>query len=69
MTDDELGRLLRAARPPIRDSAARRDLWPPLVERLNRRPRWSLLDLGLGTAAAVALLMFPERLGLLMYHL
>jgi len=69
MTDDRLGQLLRAVLPPTQDSAAPRDLWPSLVERLNERPRWSLIDLGLGAAAAAALLMFPEWLGPLVYHL
>jgi hypothetical protein len=53
----------------MRDSVARRDLWPPLVARLKERPRWSLIDVGLAAAAAVALLMFPEWLWLLAYHI
>jgi hypothetical protein len=69
MTDDRLEQVLRAALPPTQDSAAPRDLWPSLVERLDGRPRWSLIDLGLGAAAALALLMFPEWLGPLVYHL
>ena len=69
MNDDQLGKLLRAALPPTQDSAARRDLWPSIVQRLNERPRWSLIDVALGAAAAAALLMFPEWLRLLVYHL
>ena len=69
MNDERLGQLLRAALPPTADSGARRDLWPSLVERLNVRPRWSLIALGLGIAAAIALLLFPEWLGPLAYHL
>jgi hypothetical protein len=38
------------------------------VERLEQKPRWSVLDVGLGAAAAAAFLMFPESLWIL-YHL
>jgi hypothetical protein len=69
MTDDELGKLLRTARPPTEDAAARRDLWPAVVKRLNERPRWSLIDIGLATGAAAAVLVVPQWLWLLVYHL
>jgi hypothetical protein len=64
-----LGELLRAAMPPTRDGTSHRDVWPNLVDRLESRPRWSMLDVGLAAAAAAALLMFPEWLWLLVYHL
>lgn len=66
---DQLAERLRAALPPTRDVAVPRDLWPSLVERLQERPRWPLLDLGLCAAVAAALLAFPEWLWLLVYHL
>jgi hypothetical protein len=69
VNDERLGELLRAALPPTQGGAARRDLWPSLVERLNGRPRWSLIDVGIGIAAAAALLTFPEWLWPLVYHL
>jgi len=69
MTDDRLGELLRAAIPPSGDEQSRRDAWPDLVARLERAPRWTMLDLGLAAAAAIALLMFPEWLWVLAYHL
>ena len=69
MNDEGLAERLRAALPPTRDESVRRDLWPALVARLEERPRWSLLDLGLCAAVAGALLLFPEWLGLLVYHL
>ena len=68
MSDDRLGELLRAAMPPTADTA-HRNVWPDLVVRLDRRPRWTVLDIGLAAAAAAALLMFPEWLWLLVYHL
>jgi hypothetical protein len=69
MTDDPFEELLRAALPPTEDTAVRRDAWPALVDRLSERPRWSLIDAGLGVAAASALLMFPEWVVPLVYHL
>jgi hypothetical protein len=66
---DRLGELLRAAMPPTRDQASRRDVWPEVLDRLERGPRWTMLDLGLAAAAAIALLMFPDWLWLLVYHL
>lgn len=66
---DDLEQRLRSALPPTNDEVARRDLWPAVVERLNVRPRWSLLDLGLGAAAAIALRLFPEALAPLLHHL
>ncbi len=69
MTDERLEKLLRAALPPTQDAAPRHDAWPSLAQCLDETPRWSVLDVGLGAAAAVALLLFPEWLWLLVYHL
>ena len=69
MTDDRLGQLLRAALPPTQDSASLRDLWPSLEQRLDEGARWSLIDVGLGIAALLALLVFPEWLLPLVYHI
>jgi hypothetical protein len=69
MTDHRLGELLRAAMAPVDDSVSRRDVWPDLVARVERRAPWTMLDVGLAVAAACALLMFPEWLWLLVYHL
>jgi hypothetical protein len=69
MTDDELERHLREALRPTADGPARRDLWAALTKRLDERPRWSLIDVGLTIAVAVALLISPDRLWLLAYHL
>ena len=69
MTDDRLQELLRAAMPPAGDADPRRDLWPAVAERLERGAGWSMLDLGLAAAVTVTLLMFPEWLFVLAYHL
>jgi hypothetical protein len=69
MTDERLEQRLRAALPPTEDVSPRTDGWPALARRLDEKPRWSVLDVSLGVAAAVALLLLPERLWLLVYHL
>ena len=69
MTDERLAKLLRAALPPTQDVSSRNDAWPELARRLDEQSRWSRLDVSLGIAAAVALVLFPERLWLLVYHL
>jgi hypothetical protein len=68
--DDRLERLLRSAVPPtIAAARPSRDLWPAIVHCRRAPVRWSWLDLGLAVVVAVALLMFPDRLWLLAYHL
>jgi hypothetical protein len=69
MTDQQLNELLRTALPPTDDGASARDVWPRLSLRLDGATEWSYVDLGLAAAAAVALLIFPEWLWLLAYHL
>ena len=69
MNDDRLGQLLRAALPPTQDSGPQRDLWSSLEERLEERTRWTLIDVGLGIAALLALAIFPEWLLPLVYHM
>jgi hypothetical protein len=66
---EKLGELLRAALPPTEEVSPRHDVWPALTRRLDQKPRWSVLDVGLAAAAAAALLLFPEWLWLLVYHL
>jgi hypothetical protein len=69
MTDERLGEILRAALPQSAADDAPRDLWPSLGSRLDRGPRWSFVDLGLAAAVVATLLMFPEWLWVLAYHL
>ena len=72
MTDERLNELVRASLPPSwhdGNDAPQRDMWPQIAFRLEQRPRWSYLDLGLAAAAAAALAIFPEWLWLLAYHL
>ena len=69
MTNERVKDLLQSAVPPAAGDRPRRDLWPALAGRFDDAPRWSYVDLGLAAAAAVALVMFPEWLWLLSYHL
>jgi len=66
--DDRLRHLLRSALPPA-DRSSSRDLWPLVVDRIEAPIGWSWLDLGLAAAVTLALLMFPDWLWLLAYHL
>jgi hypothetical protein len=69
MTDDRLGELLRAAMPPTAEEGSHRDVWRDVVALVERGPRWTMLDFGLAAAAAIALLMYPEWLWVVAYHL
>jgi hypothetical protein len=70
MTDDErLQQWLRAAVPASSGLGPARDLWPLVVERLQTRPAWTWIDMAVSAGAATALLLFPEWVFLLAYHL
>ena len=69
MTDESLQALLKSAMPAIEGERPARDTWSDIVTRVDDRPRWTLLDLGLAAAVALAMLLFPEGIWLLAYHL
>jgi len=70
MTDPgPIGALLREALHPVEDRQPSRDLWPLVVERIEAPIVWSWVDLSVAAAIAVVLLMFPEGVWLLAYHL
>ena len=75
MTDEErLAELLRRAVPPVSshpldDARPPHDLWPRIAHRMEAPPRWSPLDLALAAAVAIALILFPQALWLIAYHL
>ena len=66
---DRVEDLLRAAQPPVVTGEPGPDLWPRVVERLDTRPPMPWVDLGLLARVVMTLLMFPEGLFLLAYHL
>ena len=70
MTDEErLQRLLRVALPASSDHGPARDLWPQVVARVQTRPAWTWVDMAVTAGVATALLLFPEWVFLLAYHL
>ena len=70
MTDDERHHeLMRSGLRPMPPDAPSRDLWPSILARSQAPPRWSWVDLSLAAAVGLALLVYPEWLWLLAYHL
>jgi hypothetical protein len=68
--DDELKAALKRAMPPLDQSNLERDLWPQMERRLaSGSVRVAWLDWGLAAAAILWLLLFPEILLPLLYHL
>src|SRR5262245_56757564 len=70
MNDYEgLERLLRSAFPILADRAPSRDLWPQVLDRGRIATKWSWIDLSMAVAVVVTLLIFPEWLWFLAFHL
>ena len=70
MTDDDrLQHLLRSAFPRTADQKPSRDLWPLVVDQFHAPVRRSWFDISLAAVIAILLMMFPELLLLLVYHL
>ncbi len=70
MTEDtRLLALLRSELPPVVPVRPPRDTWRRVVERNHRRGEWSWLDLAVAAAAAAFLLLRPDLLVVLAYHL
>jgi hypothetical protein len=70
MNDDErLQQLLRSALAASGDRRGANDLWPSVVERLQQRPGWTWIDMAVVALVATALLLFPESVFVLSYHL
>jgi hypothetical protein len=70
MNDDErLQQLLRSAFTEPGGDRRARDLWPDVVERIERPPAWTWVDMGVAAIVATALLLFPEGVFVLSYHL
>jgi hypothetical protein len=67
--EDRLTELLQSALPKTSDEGPSRDLWPLVANRIQSSDRWGWFDLSLAAAAAIVLLIFPEWLLLLLYHL
>ena len=73
MNDQELSRIremLRASLPPLSQPELRRDLWPAMLQHLQKSPApvpwfdWALLAF-----SAAAAYFFPALIPTLFYHL
>ena len=65
--DEKLRSLLSSAFPP--GGEPREDLWPRMLDRLNRREtRWSWFDFALGGSAAAVLAAFPQVIPWVLFH-
>jgi hypothetical protein len=61
--------LLQSALPPVRSLTPTRDLWPDVVRRSQRPPRWTSVDSSIAAIVVLALLLFPKWFWFLAYHL
>jgi hypothetical protein len=67
-----LERLLRSALPLSGELVPSRDLWPSILGRTQARPgltAWSWLDISMAAVVVTVLVMFPDWLWLVFYHL
>jgi hypothetical protein len=69
--DKDLRDLLKQSIAPVNDTELRRDLWPQMLQRLDRKSpvRIPWFDWALAAFAAAALVLFPGVIPALLYHL
>ena len=67
--DEKLRSLLRSAFPPVAGEGPRQDLWPRMLDRLDRRAvPWPWFDFALGGLAAAVLVAFPQAIPWVLFH-
>jgi len=68
--DERIEEVLRDALPPLK-TELERDLWPRMQQRLNEEllAATSWLDWSLAAACLLWLVVFPEAIPALLYHL
>jgi len=67
--DDRFNHLFLSALPPAGPMAPSRDLWPLVVNRSQAPVKFSWLDVNVGIVVIGVLLMYPDFLWPLTYHL
>lgn len=68
--DETVRQLLRKVLPPVVDAGPERDLWLEVRQRLDQqRLHVSWFDWALAAAVVVCLVLTPELLPVLLYHL
>lgn len=68
--NEKIREVLRRAIPPVTDRELKRDLWPQMLRRLEKRPAqvpW--FDWALVALLAIWFLFSPEAIPILLYHL
>lgn len=67
---NDLKSLLKDSLAPVQHTELQRDLWPQMLRRLDEKPlRVPWFDWALVAVLAVSLLLFPETIPALLYHL
>jgi hypothetical protein len=68
--DKELRELLKQVIAPAKHTELPRDLWPQMLQRLDRQPvQVPWFDWALAALLSAALLLFPGVIPALLYHL
>ncbi len=71
LNDKELRELLKQSIAPAKNTELSRDLWPRMLQRLDRQQtvRVPWFDWALAALLSAALLLFPGLIPALLYHL
>ena len=70
LNDEQIRKMIKQAIPPIADPELRCDLWPEMLRRLAEQPaRMAWLDWALLGTVAIWVLVSPEMIPILLYHL
>jgi hypothetical protein len=71
LNDKELRELLKQSIAPAKNTQLSRDLWPRMLQRLDRQQtvRVPWFDWALAALLSAALLLFPGLIPALLYHL
>jgi hypothetical protein len=68
--DKEIQELLKRSIPSVADTELRRDLWPEMLKKLSEQPvRVPWFDWALAAIFSALLIVFPEAIPALLYHL
>ena len=71
--DKGIKTLLKQAVVPVKDTELRRDLWPPMLRKLNEQPALAItvpwFDWALAAILGAVLIFFPGSIPALLYHL
>jgi hypothetical protein len=70
LNEKELRELLKQSIAPARNTELPRDLWPQMLQRLDRQPvQVPWFDWALAALLSAAVLLFPGLIPALLYHL